>query len=50
MLFEPIKLQVFCILTINIDIWEIIVYLQANSYRRKTQNINSLIFISTIIK
>ena len=33
-----------------IDIWGIILYLQANPYRLKTKNINSLIFISTIIK
>ena len=33
-----------------IDIWEIIPYLQANPYRIKTENINSLIFISTTIK
>ena len=29
---------------------EIILYSQANPYRLKTKNINSLIFISTIIK
>ena len=39
----------FCI-QLYIDIWEIILYLQANPYRLKTKNINSLIFISTIIK
>ena len=33
-----------------IDIWEIILYLQANLYGVKTKNINSFIFISTIIK
>ena len=33
-----------------IDIWEITLYLQANTYRLKTKNINSLIFISTIIE
>ena len=35
---------------LNIDIWEIIPYLQANRYRLKTKNIKNLIFISTIIK
>ena len=35
---------------LNIDIWEIILDLQANLYRHKIKNINSLIFISTIIK
>ena len=33
-----------------IGIWKIIQYLQANPYRIKTDNINSLVFISTIIK
>ena len=33
-----------------IDIWKINLYLQANPYRLKTKNINSLIFVSTIIK
>ena len=42
------KMQ-FCI-QLYIDIWEIILYLQANRYRLKTKNINSLIFISTIIR
>ena len=42
------KIQ-FCI-QLYIDICEIILYLQANPYRLKTKNINSLIFISTIIK
>ena len=42
------KMQ-FCI-QLYIDIWEIILYLQANPYRLKTKNIKSLIFISTIIK
>ena len=35
---------------IYVDIWKIIPYLQANQYRLKTNNIDSLIFISTIIK
>ena len=35
---------------LDTDIWEIILYLQANPDRLKTKNINSLIFISTIIK
>ena len=34
---------------VYIDMWEII-YLQAKPYRLKSKNINSLIFISTIIK
>ena len=42
------KMQ-FCI-QLYIDIWEIILYVQANPYRLKTKNINSVIFISTIIK
>ena len=33
-----------------IDIWEIILHLQANSYRLKTKNMNNLIFINTMIK
>ena len=33
-----------------IDIWKINLYLEANPYRLKTKNINSLIFVSTIIK
>ena len=33
-----------------IHIWKIIPYLQANPYRLKNKNINSLILISTIIK
>ena len=33
-----------------IDIWEIIQYLQANPCRFRTKNINSLIFMSIIIK
>ena len=32
-----------------IDIWEIITYLQGNLYRLKTENIDNLIFVSTII-
>ena len=32
-----------------IDIWEIILYLQANPNRLKTKNINSLVFTTTII-
>ena len=42
------KMQ-FCI-QLNIDISEIILYLQTNLYRLKTKNISSLIFISTLIK
>ena len=33
-----------------IDIWVIILYLQAKQHCLKTKNINSLVFISTIIK
>ena len=33
-----------------IDIWKVIPYLQANVYCLKVKKINSLIFISTIIK
>ena len=33
-----------------IDIWEIILYLQANPYQLKTKNINILIFINILIK
>ena len=33
---------------VYIDIWKIIPYLQANSYRFKIKNINSLIFINII--
>ena len=49
--FEPtyMKLQYqkfqkmqFCI-QLFIDIWEIILYLQVNPYRRKTENINGLL-------
>ena len=39
----------FCI-QFYIDILENILYLQANPYQFKTSNINSLFFISTIIK
>ena len=42
------KIQ-FCVQS-YIDIIGIILYLQANPYRLKTKNINSLIFISSIIK
>ena len=42
------KIQIF--FQLSIDIWEIILYLEANPYRLKTKNIISLIFISTIIK
>ena len=41
---------IFILFVLNIDIWEIILYLQANPYRVKAKNINSLIFICTIIK
>ena len=39
----------FCI-KLYIHIWEIISYLQANPYRLKTKNTNSLTFVITIIK
>ena len=39
----------FCV-QLYIDIWKIILYLQANPYWLKTKNINSLIFISSIMK
>ena len=42
------KMQ-FCI-QLYIDMWEIILYLQAYPYRLKTKNINSLICISNIIE
>ena len=38
----------FCI-QLYIDIWEIILYLQAYLYRLKTKNINNLVCINTII-
>ena len=41
------KMQ-FCI-QLYVDIWKIVPYLQANPYRLKTKNINSLISVSTII-
>ena len=46
---EISELIQFCV-QLYIDIWEIILYLQANPYRLKTKNINSLISVSTIIK
>ena len=49
MQYQKYQKMQFCI-QLYIDIWEIILYLQANPYRLKTKNINSLIFISTIIK
>ena len=42
------KMQFY--IQLYIDISKIIMYLQANPYRLKTKNINSLIFISTVIK
>ena len=42
------KMQ-FCI-QLYLDIWEIILYLQANPHRPKTKNINILIFIGTFIE
>ena len=49
MQYERYRKMHFCI-QLYIDIWEIIMYLQGNPYRLKTKTINSLIFISTIIK
>ena len=49
MQYQKYRKMQFCI-QLNIDIWEIILYLQANPYRLKTKNINSLTFISTIIE
>ena len=48
MQYQKYQKMQFCI-KLYIDIWEIILYLQANLYRFKTKNINSLICISTII-
>ena len=44
------KMQFF--IQLYIDIWKIILYLQANPYRLKTKNTNCFIncFISTFIK
>ena len=39
----------FCI-QLHIDFREIVLYLQVNPYTLKTKYINSLIFVSTIIK
>ena len=39
----------FCI-QLHIDIWEIILYLQANPYQLKTENTKCLNFISTSTK
>ena len=41
------KMQ-FCI-KLNNDIWEIILYLQANTYWLKTKNINSLTFLALLL-
>ena len=49
MQYQKYRKMQFCI-QLNINIWEIILDLQANPYRLKTKNINSLIFISSIIK
>ena len=49
MLYQETSENAICI-QLYLAIWEIILYLQANPYRLKTKNINSLIFISTIIK
>ena len=49
MQYQKYRKMQFCI-QLNIDIWEIILYLQANPYQLKTKNINSLIFIGIIIK
>ena len=49
MQYQKYQKMQFCI-QLNIDIWEIILHLQANPHQLKTKNINSLMFISTIIK
>ena len=49
MQYQKYQKMQFCI-QLYIDIWEIILYLQANPYRLKTKNVNNLIFISTIIE
>ena len=49
MIYEKFQKKQFCI-QYYIDVWEIILYLQANTHRLKIKNINSLIFIRTIIK
>ena len=47
--YQKYRKMQFCI-ELYFDIWGIILYLQGNPYRLKTKNIDSLIFISTIIK
>ena len=47
--YQKYQKMLFCI-QLHTDIWEIILYLQANPNRLKTKNINSLIFVSTIVK
>ena len=47
MQYQKYRKMQFCI-QLNIDIWEIILYLQANPYRLKTKNINSLISLCFI--
>ena len=49
MQYQKYKTMQFCI-QLYIDICKIISYLQANPHPLKTENINSLIFTSTIIK
>ena len=49
MQYQKYRKMQFCI-QLYTDIRQVILYLQANSYRVKNKNIHSLIFISTIIK
>ena len=49
MQYQKYQKMQLCI-ELYIDIWKIILYLQANPYWLKSKNIKRLIFISTIIK
>ena len=49
MQYQTYEKMQFCI-QLYIDILESILYLKANLYRLKTENINRFIFISIIIK
>ena len=48
MQYQKYRKMQFCIQS-NINIWEIILDLQANPYRLKTKNINSLIFLAALL-
>ena len=41
------KMQFY--IQLNIDIWEILLYLQANPYRLKTKNINIVILLAPLL-